>query len=336
MEPPIIEATGLTRHYTVYSRAGRFRRQKSTVEALNDLTLMVQPGESVGYIGANGAGKSTTIKMLTGILLPTRGTARVCGYDPVPQRRQLAGEIGVVFGQRSQLWWDLPLHESFRLQAALHRLPTAMERERTESLVESLDLGSFLATPVRQLSLGQRMRGEVAVALLHAPRLVILDEPTIGLDMISKESLRVFLDAERRTRGTTLLLTTHDMSDIERLCERVVIVDHGAVLFDGSLASLQRGAHLGMRPTKQIAIDFDRAPAAADLDAMEWPPSCRVSEVELSGQRVTLSFETASTNAAEVLAAAATLAPVRDLATQETPIEDIVREFYTRGRPGAS
>ncbi|WP_235486640.1 ATP-binding cassette domain-containing protein, partial [Frankia sp. AvcI1] len=192
----IVETAGLTREFTV--RDGVRRRR---LTAVDDLTVRIEPGEAVGYIGANGAGKSTTIKMLAGILVPTSGTVTTCGLRPVRDRRRLARRIGVVFGQRSQLWWDLPVRESFRILAAIHALPATVERARTEELVERLEMADFLATPVRQLSLGQRMRAEVAAALLHAPRLVILDEPTIGLDVLSKQRLREFLIAMRRTDG---------------------------------------------------------------------------------------------------------------------------------------
>jgi ABC-2 type transport system ATP-binding protein len=222
MTSHIIETDGLTRTFRV--REGVRRR---TVVAVDDLSLRVEAGEAVGYIGANGAGKSTTIKMLCGILVPTSGEVRTCRLRPVAERRRLAREIGVVFGQRSQLWWDLPTGESFALLAAIHRLSPADAAARREELVERLELGEFLTTPVRQLSLGQRMRAEVAAALLHRPRLVILDEPTIGLDVLSKQRLREFLVTERRDHGTTLLLTTHDMGDVERLCDRVVLVDRG-------------------------------------------------------------------------------------------------------------
>ena len=200
------------------------------------MTFSIAPGECVGYIGANGAGKSTTIKMLTGILVPTSGHVRVCGLEPTRERATLARRIGAVFGQRSQLWWDLPLRESFRLLAAIHRLPASVWQPRFDECVALLDMAPFLETPVRQLSLGQRMRGEVTAALLHSPELLVLDEPTIGLDLLSKEALRAFLIRERRERGTTILLTTHDLPDIERLCERLLVVDHGHLVFDGSTA----------------------------------------------------------------------------------------------------
>ena len=208
----IIETQHLTRTFV---RRGKGLR-RTTTTAVDDLSISIEAGEAVGYIGANGAGKSTTIKMLVGILVPTSGSVRTCGLDPVRRRRELARHVGVVFGQRSQLWWDLPTRESFKILAAIHRVTGS---ERLDELVTELELGTFLDTPVRQLSLGQRMRAEVAAALLHSPQLVILDEPTIGLDVVSKQRLRQFLIAERQQHGTTLLLTTHDMGDVERLCD---------------------------------------------------------------------------------------------------------------------
>ncbi len=213
-------------------------RDFKRTRAVDHLTLAIEPGESVGYIGANGAGKSTTIKMLTGILKPTSGLVRTCGLDPMRDRIGVARRVGVVFGQRSQLWWDLPLRDSFGILAAIHRLEPAVATARTDRLVEQLEMGPQLGTPVRSLSLGQRMRAELAAALLHTPELLILDEPTIGLDVLSKQRLREFLVAERRERGTTLLLTTHDMGDVERLCDRVLVVDHGRLAFDGTLPGL--------------------------------------------------------------------------------------------------
>ncbi|MGH3846279.1 MAG: ABC transporter ATP-binding protein, partial [Pseudonocardiaceae bacterium] len=228
----VIELEGLRRE---------FRRKRGVqLAAVDGLTLSVARGEAVGLLGPNGAGKSTTIKMLTGILVPTAGRARVCGLDPVRRRRELARRIGVVFGQRSQLWWDLPLAESFALLRSIHRVPAADHAERLEECVELLELAPFLATPVRQLSLGQRMRGEVTAALLHSPELLVLDEPTVGLDLISKERLRAFLARANAVEGVTLLLTTHDLPDVERLCRRLVVIDQGRVLVDGSLESLRR------------------------------------------------------------------------------------------------
>jgi ABC-2 type transport system ATP-binding protein len=193
----------------------------------------------VGYIGPNGAGKSTTIKMLTGILTPSSGRLRVAGYEPQRERIKLAQRIGVVFGQRTTLWWDLPLADSFTLLQRLYRIPQRRFAENLAYYTEALDLGEFLDRPVRQLSLGQRMRGDLTAALLHDPAVVYLDEPTIGLDVVSKHAVRGFLRELNLRTGTTILLTTHDVDDIERLCSRVVAIDHGRVTYDGSLDELR-------------------------------------------------------------------------------------------------
>lgn len=318
MTGPIIETEGLGRDFKV--RDGLRRR---TVVAVDALDLRVEPGEAVGYIGANGAGKSTTIKMLTGILVPTRGTVTTCGLRPVPDRRRLAREVGVVFGQRTQLWWDLPVRESLRILAAIHSLSPARERERTDELVERLELGGFLGTPVRQLSLGQRMRAEVAAALLHSPRLVILDEPTIGLDVLSKQRLREFLIAERRLHGTTLLLTTHDMGDVERLCDRILLVDRGSLVFDGTLAGLSRTVGA------ERVLVVDLAAPTPDLTGI---PDTRLLGSEGDGLRQRLAFDPDVTTAARVLAALGPHAEVVDLAVEEPDVEEIVRRVYASRR----
>src|SRR5947209_11731048 len=200
--------------------------------AVRGVSFTVEAGEIVGYIGPNGAGKSTTVKMLTGILVPTEGRLSILGLDPSTQRRQHAAHIGVVFGQRTQLWWDLPLEESFDLLRAIYRIPADRYRANLKRFRALLELDEFLRTPVRQLSLGQRMRGDLAAALLHDPPVVFLDEPTIGLDVVAKESIREFIQAINRERGVTILLTTHDLGDIEKLCPRLMIIDQGQILYN--------------------------------------------------------------------------------------------------------
>jgi ABC-2 type transport system ATP-binding protein len=317
-EGAIIEADGLTREFRV--RDGRRRR---LLTAVDGLTVAIEAGEAVGYIGANGAGKSTTIKMLTGILVPTAGRVLTCGLRPVPDRRRLARQVGVVFGQRSQLWWDLPVRESFRILAAIHALPRAQESDRTAELVEQLELGGFLSVPVRQLSLGQRMRAEVAAALLHCPRLVILDEPTIGLDVLSKQRLREFLIGERRRHGTTLLLTTHDMGDVERLCDRILVIEHGRLAYDGDLPGLSRTAGA------ERVLVVDLAGPVADLTGVD---GARHLSSEGGGLRQRLAFDAERTTAAKVLAAVSEQAEVLDLTVEEPDIEDVVRKIYAAGR----
>jgi ABC-2 type transport system ATP-binding protein len=319
MTETIIEARDLRREFVLRTGAGRLRRTRSVVHAVDGLTFAMNDGDAVGYIGANGAGKSTTIKMITGILNPSGGTIRTCGMEPIPDRRRLAREIGVVFGQRSQLWWDLALRESYRALAAIHRLSGAAATSRLDELVDRLDLGGFLATPVRQLSLGQRIRGEIAAALLHRPRLLILDEPTIGLDVLSKERLRVFLTEERAEHGTSLLLTTHDMDDVQRLTERIVVVDKGRMVFDGTLPGLVE--RVGAR--REMVVDLtEPAPPLTGIAGAE------LLAAEADGLRQRLAFEPGRTTAAAVLAAVSARVEVRDLTIEEPDVEDVVRRLY--------
>jgi ABC-2 type transport system ATP-binding protein len=235
----LIELDGVEKTFTVYRKAGRVRRRRTEVHAVDGVTFGIEAGSMVGYIGPNGAGKSTTIKMLIGILVPSAGRVRVDGRDPSRDRSEVARRIGVVFGQRTQLWWDLPLADSFDLLRHVYRVPAADHRARLTRLADLLDVGGLLDTPVRQLSLGQRMRGELVAALLHDPPILFLDEPTIGLDLVSKEAVRGFLAELNRERGTTVLLTTHDLVDVERLCDRLLIIDHGHVIEDGTVEAVK-------------------------------------------------------------------------------------------------
>jgi ABC-2 type transport system ATP-binding protein len=312
----IIQTEALRREFLVGTRLRRRR-----VTAVEDVTLTVARGEAVGFLGPNGAGKSTTIKMLTGVLVPTSGRASVCGLDPVRERRELARRIGVVFGQRSQLWWDLPLVESFDLHGAIHRVPAARYRERLDECVELLDMAGFLRTPVRQLSLGQRMRGEVTAALLHSPELLVLDEPTIGLDLTSKERLRSFLSEVNARGDVTLLLTTHDLPDVERLCRRVVVIDQGRVLVDDELAVL-RQQFAGHR-TLVVEL-MEPAPPLLGLTGVV------DVTVEAQGLRQRLEFSPGATTAAELIAAVARHVELRDVSVFEPSIEDLVRTIYLR------
>ena len=317
MSTSLIEATELRRTFEVRRRVdGSRRRHRVEVEAVRDLSFEVAAGEMVGYIGPNGAGKSTTIKMLTGILVPTSGHLRVAGVDPSRHRRALARRIGVVFGQRTSLWWDLPLRDSFDLLQKIYRTDPVRHRANLAEFLELLDLEELLDTPVRQLSLGQRMRGDIAAALLHDPEILYLDEPTIGLDVISKGRLREFLRALNRERGTTLMLTTHDLQDIEALCDRVLVIDHGTKVFDGTLAALQeRGGS-----TRTLVVDLvdEVAPIAI--------PGAETRRVD--GPRQWLSFPAAA-SAAPLVAALASSYDVADLSIQEPAIEDVIRELYS-------
>jgi ABC-2 type transport system ATP-binding protein len=316
---PLIEVHDLERTFDVRRRVeGRRRRVREEVLAVHGLTFSVEAGEMVGYIGPNGAGKSTTIKMLTGILVPTGGHVRVGGLDPSRDRVELARRIGVVFGQRSTLWWDLPLRDSFELLQKMYRIPAARYRDNLDRFVDLLDLGAQLDTPVRQLSLGQRMRGDITAALLHDPEVLYLDEPTIGLDVVSKGRLREFLRALNAERGTTLMLTTHDLQDIEALCDRVIVIDHGTAVYDGSLA----GLHAQGGSTRTLVVDLvDEAPPIE-------VPGATVRRVE--GPRQWLSFPT-DASAAPIVAAVASAYDVADLSIQEPAIEDVIRDLYSRG-----
>ena len=319
----IIELEGLTKHFRVVrKRVGptgpfaRFRRETIDVKAVENMSFTIQAGEMVGYIGPNGAGKSTTIKMLTGILVPTSGHVRVAGFEPSRRRRELARRIGVVFGQRTQLWWDLPLRDSFELLRHIYSVPAGRHRANVERCVEMLEMGEFLSTPVRQLSLGQRMRGEVSAALLHDPEILFLDEPTIGLDVVAKARLREFLIRTNRERKTTVLLTTHDMGDIERLCSRLMIVDRGGLLYDGGLEQIRE--QFGGERT----VIVDLAEEVAPLEV----PGTRVVRIE--GPRQWLRFRREDTNAADVIAFVARSAHLVDLTVEEPSIEDVVRRIY--------
>jgi ABC-2 type transport system ATP-binding protein len=301
------------------------------VHAVHDLSLQVERGEMIGLIGPNGAGKSTTIKMLTGILMPTGGYVRVGGLIPVQQRRQLAARIGVVFGQRTQLWWDLPLIDSLRLLRHLYRVPAARFASNFEHLSDLLDLKEFLDTPVRQLSLGQRMRGDLAAALLHDPELLYLDEPTIGLDVVAKARIREFLLALNRESGTTVLLTTHDMDDVELLCSRMLIIDHGQKLYDGTVASI-RARFGGERALVAVLDSAELAELAYDegMPVLQELPE-GVQLIRAEGPRLWLSFSQHALPAHELVAWLGARYRLRDVTFQEPEIEDVIRRIYEEG-----
>jgi ABC-2 type transport system ATP-binding protein len=319
----LIELEHVTKEFVAYRRAGRVRRTRSTVTAVADLSLQVDTGEIVGYIGPNGAGKSTTIKMLTGILVPTAGTIRVAGLDPQRRRIELARRIGVVFGQRTQLWWDLPLRDSFELLRHVYRVEEARHRANTGKFIELLELGPFLDTPVRQLSLGQRMRGELTAALLHDPSVLYLDEPTIGLDVVSKERVREFLADVNRERGITIMLTTHDLDDVERLCQRILIIDEGKVLFDGATADLKRR----YAPHRLLVVDLMEPGPPIGADGAD--------VVKVDGPRQWLRFHRDDVSAADLIARVVQVARVRDLTIEEPDVEDVVKRIYAGERPVA-
>ncbi len=314
---PLIEVHDISKTFVVRARAGRLRRERRVVRAVDHVSFAVDEGSMVGYIGPNGAGKSTTVKMLIGILTPSAGSLRVAGLDPSRARTDVARRIGVVFGQRTQLWWDLPLRDSFALLRHIYRVPAARHVANVAACTELLELGAFLDTPVRQLSLGQRMRGELAAALLHDPEILFLDEPTIGLDLVAKEAVRSFLLERNQEQGTTVLLTTHDLVDVERLCGRLLVIDRGQVIEDGSVEAI-RSRYGGERT---LVVDLVEPGPPLLVDGAE--------VVRVAGPRQWLRFRPdGQLTAARLLARVSEQAAVRDLAVEETAIDAVVRRIY--------
>ncbi|MEO6990626.1 MAG: ATP-binding cassette domain-containing protein [Candidatus Baltobacteraceae bacterium] len=296
-----------------------FTREFVERVAVEDVNLAIDAGELIGYIGPNGAGKSTTIKMLTGILVPTSGTIRVAGLVPWQARTKNARNIGVVFGQRSQLYWDLPLVESFELLRAIYNVPPDRYRENLAAFTELLEMKDFLATPVRQLSLGQRMRGDFAAAMLHDPPIVYLDEPTIGLDVVAKAAIRTFIAEINRERGTTFILTTHDLADVERLCRRIVLIDHGRVVYDGPTQRIkeQYGTH------RTLIVTLCEGHATFEVQGAE--------VVARDGSTVRLRFDRATISADQLIRRVADANCITDVAIEEPDLESIIRRIYLEG-----
>jgi ABC-2 type transport system ATP-binding protein len=304
----------------------RFRTRRGPVEAVAGIDFRVQPGEFVGYAGPNGAGKSTTVKIMSGILLPSDGRVLVDGLVPYRDRKRLARRIGVVFGQRSQLWWDLPLRESFDLIGHLYRIPAADGAARLARLCEVLGLGPLLAVPVRSLSLGQRMRAELAAAVLPAPRVLFLDEPTIGLDVEARAAVRDFLRELNAEQGTTVILTTHDLDDIARLCSRLIVIDHGRIVFDGTIDQL----HAAYGSTRMLLVDL----ADQEDTLVPGPGWAGAQVVRAEGHRRWIRFARDQVSAAELVARVLAEHQVLDLSIVEPDIEDVIRRIY-RGDTGA-
>jgi ABC-2 type transport system ATP-binding protein len=296
-----------------------FSRRYRLIEAVRSVSFRVAAGEAVGLIGPNGAGKSTMIKILAGILVPTSGRALVRGIEPYRARQENARRIAVVFGQRTKLWWDLPCMESFELHRSMYRIPGPVYRRNLEEFTELLELSEFWKMPVRQLSLGQRMRAEIAVSLLHDPEVIYLDEPTIGMDAVAKDRIRRFLAEANRTRRTTLFVTSHDMADIEKLCPRVVLIDKGAIVYDGLLEGIRR-AH-GLECT--LVVELSREAGVIQ------PPFGRVVKDE--GLKKTISFSRADGSVVDLLTWLGSRCELADIRILEPEIEAIIREVYEHG-----
>lgn len=320
----MISVNGISKSYKVAKRSSGllpavqalFRRQYTIVEALKDISFTIEPGEIVGYIGPNGAGKSTTIKIMSGILVPDQGSCSIMGYTPWMQRVPYVKHIGVVFGQRSQLWWDVPVLDSFELLRDIYNVPEKEYRSNLELLIETLELSNIVGTPVRQLSLGQRMRCEIAASLLHSPSILFLDEPTIGLDAASKIAVRQFIKTINKEKGVTIILTTHDMNDIEALAERIILIGKGSLLYDGKLQALR--SRFGTQKT--IIADYRE-----NVNRFEIPGT---SITSWSPERAILDVDTEQVMVSDVLAKLSGQVELLDVTIEAQPIEDIILQLY--------
>jgi ABC-2 type transport system ATP-binding protein len=321
-----IEARAVSKRFRQHKRFPGFLGALKTlvtaeyteVAAVTDVSFDIGAGEAVGYLGPNGAGKSTMIKMMTGILVPTDGALSVLGRTPHARRLDNARQIGVVFGQRSQLWWDLPVADSFELHRRIYDIPEARYRENLKHLSELLDLTPFLDRAVRQLSLGQRMRSEMVMALLHDPKILFLDEPTIGLDVVAKDAVRKFLAEVNRERGVTIILTTHDLTDIETICPRLIMVDQSRLIFDGELRNLRAALGSSRRLTLEFGSDPGPLPlATATLTSDE-------------GLRKHFLIEREDVTLVDVLGEVGGGRDLKDVALEEPTIEEVIRTFYQR------
>ncbi len=293
-----------------------FSRDYTETRAVDGISFSIEPGEASGYLGPNGAGKSTMIKMMTGILTPSAGQLSVLGREPHANRMRNAAEIGVVFGQRSQLWWDLPVHDSFALNRHIYDIPEPRFADNLAFLTKMLDMAGFIDRPVRQLSLGQRMRAEIALSLLHDPKILFLDEPTIGLDVVAKDVVRKFLTEVNRQRGTTIILTTHDLVDIEEICPRLIMVDDGKLLFDGELKHLRKT--LGSR--RRLTLEFATDPGPLSLT------TATLASDEGAAKHYLLEDETISL--IDVLNEVGRGHGLKDVKLEEPDIEEVIRTFY--------
>lgn len=324
----VISVNNLMKNYSAYERKSGFYNallsvfspKKTTRTVLDNLSFDVKEGELIGFIGPNGAGKSTTIKILSGILVPDGGTVSVLGKNPFEKRKEVTRQLGVVFGQRSQLWWDLPVIESFELLKEIYNLSDKSYKNNISELTQILDIENLLNIPTRQLSLGQRMRCDLAASLLHDPKILFLDEPTIGLDAVSKLSVRNFIRFLNEKRKLTIILTTHDMDDIESLCKRVLILNKGQLILEGDLDLIRRK----ISPERWLILDL-----AHEHEAISDPEAKLIKK---EGCRVWLSFDPNKVIAAKLIARLTSRHDVEDLFVQNQPIEEIIAQFYREAK----
>lgn len=330
----IIQAKSLCKQYRTYDRRegvlgslkDLVKREYRWIAAVDDISLEVEEGEILGYIGPNGAGKSTSIKMLTGILKPSSGEISVWGYHPFRDRKAYTKHIGVVFGQRTQLWWDIAVRESFKLLAKIYEVSDSDYQERIARLTDILGLEELLRTPVRKLSLGQRMRCDLAASLIHNPKVLFLDEPTIGLDAVAKEGIRKFLRQVNKEFGTTILLTTHDLREIEELCQRILVLDKGKIIYDGGIVGIKNMPGL----SRKVVIDFSQSVTQPEVEAISGAGVVVKCETD---RRVSLSVDRQLSTPAEVVKRVLTALPVADLTVTEPDIEEVVMKIYRDGAP---
>lgn len=321
----LIEMKDVSKSFQIVKRSEGFwntvkslvSREYVSKQAVSGINLSIEAGELVGYIGPNGAGKSTTIKMLAGILTPSSGEVVVNGKVPYLQRKENAMDIGVVFGQRSQLYWDLPMRDTFNLYKKMFKIEDSLFKRNVDFYIELLEMGEFLDRPVRQLSLGQKMRADLAVALLHDPKIVYLDEPTIGLDVIAKSRIRTFIREVNKEKRTTVLLTTHDMDDIEHICDRIVLINKGTVIFDGALKLFKSKYSTGHRLSIQLADDV---PFVLEDD--------RLTVIREDGPEKQISFRQDQISVGEAVSLITRSYTITDLQLKEPNIEDIIKEIY--------
>lgn len=327
MLQPLIKVTGVSKTFKVSKRSrgipsmifNLFRPQYEYKKAVKNISFTINEGEMVGFIGPNGAGKSTTVKMLSGILYPDDGEINISGYIPYKQRKEYVSNIGVVFGQKSQLSWDLPVIDSFELLKHIYKIPEVKYKQNLDQFIQLLDMGSFINQPVRQLSLGQRMRSDIAAALLHSPRIVFFDEPTIGLDVVAKERVREFIRYLNEKQGITMIFTTHDMQDIEKTCSRLIIIDKGSKLYDGSILGIKEQ----FGTSRRVNVEFSKNCYVE--------PICNVKIEELNeldGRKKRLVFENSNVHIDELMAELLAKYDVKDLTIAEPEIEDLIRKIY--------
>ena len=320
----ILELKNVCRNYKVAKRDGSFlkfmfNRQFKTVEAVKNASFNIEKGELVGFIGPNGAGKSTTIKMMTGILVPTSGEVKLFNTIPHKNRKENASKIGVVFGQRSQLWWDLPVIDTYKLLKKIYRIPDDIYEDNLKSFGDLLGIDEFFDQPVRQCSLGQKMRADLCASLIHNPQILFLDEPTIGLDVVVKKQIREMIKDLRNKKGITVVLTTHDMKDIEEICERIILIDKGSTLIDMPVEKVKSK----FKGKTQVIVDFQKAPINFKMN--------NVSIKDINNIRYTLEFDTSCIPTGKVISEITRNFEIIDISVKEPDIDDIIRNLYMNG-----